>query len=373
MTESLAQRCSAIVPTLAARAPLAERERRLPAESIAELTAIGVFRSLTPRRYGGNQLATVAAYSALIELGRGCASTAWVATLFAAHGFLITAFDPRAQDDVWAAGPDALIASSIAPVGEAKAVDGGFVVRGKWSFASGVDHATWIVLCAFVKDDRDAEKPPFQHFFIIPAADYTIEDDWQVSGLCATGSKSVRLTDVFVPAHRADAVVRLMSRPLPWHALFGLIFSAPAVGNALGMLDDFRAHLAARRGVYTGEAFKDRPTSLVRLAEAAAEIDAARLILLRDLHEIDEAVASGRPLRRASYDRIQYDAAYIVQTCARAVDRLFAASGGRALYATSVLQRRFRDMHANTQHAFVDLDVAGERYGKALVDTATRD
>jgi len=371
MTASLAQHCADLVPKLVARAAQAERERKVPGESIGELTAIGVFRSLTPQRYGGSQLATVAAYSALIELGRGCAATAWVSTLFAAHSFLITAFGQRTQDEVWAAGPDALIASSIAPVGEAKAVDGGYVVRGKWSFASGIDHATWIVLCAFVKDDRDSETPPFQYFFVVPAADLVIEDDWHVSGLCATGSKSVRLSDVFVPAHRAEAVVKLMMRPLPWHALFGLIFSAPAIGNALGMLDDFRAYLATRRGVYSGEKFKDRSTSLIRLAEAAAEIDAARLLLLRDLHEIDEAVAAGKPLRRASYDRTQYDAAYIVQTCARAVDRLFAASGGRALYATSTLQRRFRDMHANTQHAFVDLDVAGERYGKALVDTAT--
>lgn len=361
--------CTALIHPLRERAADAEKNRCVPAETIRELTALGLFRSLTPKSHGGDELPAASVFRSCIELGRGCTSTCWVSTLLSVHSFIGRCFDRSAQNELWASSPDTLIASSVAPQGAAKRVDGGFQLSGRWSFLSGVDHAAWAMLCSMVKDEAMGKRP-LQYFFLVPAADYVIEDDWFVSGLRASGSKSVRLDDRFVPAHRAKAILSIMDTALPWNSLFNLIFSAPAIGTALAMKEEFKNYLRTRRAAYTGDAYKEKPAAWLRIAESSAEIDGARLMLQRDLQEIDARVAARERLPHASTDRIAYDGAYIVQSCARAADRLFSASGGRALYETSPLQRLFRDMHANTQHAAADLDVTGERYGRALIDAS---
>jgi alkylation response protein AidB-like acyl-CoA dehydrogenase len=379
MTTTLKDRVIQLVPALRARAREVEGLRQIPVESIRELTEAGVFRALTPRRYGGTELDVQPLYEALIEISRGCSATGWVAGLLAIHGFLLARFEPRAQDEVWAAGPDALAASGIAPSGEAVRVEGGVRVTGRWSYASGIDHCAWITLNTHLRDPSFPDMKPTSHFVLVPAADFTVEDDWHVAGLRGTGSKSVRLADVFVPDHRVESGLAIqagkarglaVNSPLyqiSFPALFPLVFTPPAIGTALAMIDHFRDYIATRRAAYTGTAFATRPASWVRLADAVASVDAARLLLERDLAALAHEGSSGARPAPATTERARYDVAFIVDLCRRAVDGLFAGSGGRALFETSPLQRCFRDMHAITQHAATAMDEAAERYGQFLL------
>jgi 3-hydroxy-9,10-secoandrosta-1,3,5(10)-triene-9,17-dione monooxygenase len=338
----------------------------------------GVFRAFTPKRYGGLESELLPVFEGLIELGRGCASTSWVAGLLSLHNFLVGLCDPRVQDELWADGPDLLMAASIAPAGSATRGSNGFWVQGRWPFASGVDHCTWAMVTAPVIEENSA---PTAYVFFIPKSAYTIQDDWQVSGLCATGSKSIKIKEtVFVPKHRARSF-RVNTphaskmgngsvswhRHIPWEPLFRLVFAPPAIGNALAMLTAYREHLAIRRAPYTGMLFRDKQASLVRLAHASAEVDAACLMLRRDVIELERHAKLGQQVPPGSIDRMFFDAAYIVDCCTRAVDRLFAGSGGKALYQTNPLQRHFRDMHAMSLHAAADIDTAGELFGKSLL------
>jgi alkylation response protein AidB-like acyl-CoA dehydrogenase len=376
---SVHERVRALVPALRGRASDTEQLRRIPDESIAALREAGVFRALVPARHGGLEIPPPLLWPALIDVARACSATGWVASLLAIHGFMLARFDPRAQDEVWARGPDALTASGVAPSGTGVVTADGVRVTGRWSYASGVDHCAWAILNVHVRDDRAPGASPASTFVLIPAADFTIEDDWHVAGLRGTGSKSIRVADALVPAHRTVSGLALNAGKtaglaacsalfrISFPALFPLIFAPAAIGTAAAMVEHYREHTRGRRAAYTGVAVKGKPAAWLRLAEASADVDAAQLVLARDLATLsDEAQRDDRD--PATTERARYDAAYIVGLCARSVDRVYGGSGGRALYDTSPLQRGFRDMHAITQHAATSLDDAGERYGQFLLD-----
>jgi alkylation response protein AidB-like acyl-CoA dehydrogenase len=372
----LRQAVAPLIPGIRLRADAAEQERQVPRESMAELRAAGFFRAFVPRAYGGDERSLGEVLDAATDLAAACPSTAWVGTLFAVHNIAACWLDERGQDEIFAEGPDALVASSVAPMGTLVEQDGGFVLAGKWSFASGVAHAAWIMLGAKL---ASPEGPPEYAFAFVRAAEATLVDDWHVAGLRATGSQSLELAHVFVPRHRVVllktvhdrtapgfAVHRQPFYALPWYPVFICAFPAAGLGTALAMLDGFRRHIGARVDGFSGLAFKTTAGSAVRMAEAAATIDAARLMFRRDVAALDDAARGNRPLRLGDAERIMYDAPFIMDACARAVLQLFRGSGGKAVHESNPLQRHLRDIQAMTQHVAMDLDRAGETYGKLL-------
>jgi 3-hydroxy-9,10-secoandrosta-1,3,5(10)-triene-9,17-dione monooxygenase len=371
-----------LIPDVRLRADAAERERRLPAETMAGLRKAGLFRAFVPRVYGGDERALGEVLDLGVELAAGCPSTAWVGTLFAIHNIAACWLEKRGQDEIFADGPDVRVASSVAPMGKLVRADGGFRLEGKWSFSSGVEHASWIMVGATLEPDSGDAAPDYV-FAFVRASDVTVIDDWHVSGLRATGSKSIELNDVFVPAHRVVLLktvqdgtapgLALHKQPfyrLPWYPVFICAFPAAGLGTAIAMLEGFRDYIRSRVDGFSGVAFQTTAGSAARMAEAAAEIDAARLMFRRDVAALDRAARENRPLRPGESERIMYDAPFIMDTCSRAVVRLFRGSGGKALYESNPLQRHFRDIHAMTQHVAMDLDRAGETYGRLLFQNA---
>jgi 3-hydroxy-9,10-secoandrosta-1,3,5(10)-triene-9,17-dione monooxygenase len=368
------ERMRELAPALRTRAVDAEIARRVPAESIAELATAGMFRALVPRRFGGDERDVADVFAGALELARGCSSTAWCGSLFAVHSYLATRFDPIAQEELWADGPDTHVASSLAPVGKVTPVADGFLLRGRWSFVSGVDHCKWLLLGA-------PSPAPHTGLFmcLVRASSCTIEDDWDVAGLRATGSKSVVIEELLVPPAFAAPLItpepsagqRLHASPLyllPPRPIFTSAFPPVAIGTAIANLEAFRDYIAERVSVFTGQATRLNAGPALRLAEAAAAIDAAAALYFRDLGEISAAARSDGDLPATSVERINYNVAYAVDTCSRAVYRLWRGSGGKALHVSNPLQRFFRDLHAMTQHAVLDMDVGGESYGKALLE-----
>jgi alkylation response protein AidB-like acyl-CoA dehydrogenase len=269
------------------------------------------------------------------------------------------------------------LTSSVAPTGELLPVPTGCRLRGKWRFSSGVDHADWIMLGARVESEAPAASEYWLCF--VRACDVTLIDDWYVSGLRATGSKSLELRDVFVPSHRmlllrsvregTAAGLALHASQfyrLPWECLFISAFPPAALGTTIAMLEGFREYTAARINLFTGRGFPTNVGSAMRLAQAAAQVDAARLVFKRDLAALDRVACERQPLPPGSLERITYDVPFIVDACSRAVLGLFRGSGARAVHESNPLQRHFRDIHAMTQHAALDTDGAGETYGRAL-------
>ena len=377
--DELLARAEALVPALRERAPRAEQLRRLPDETIAELHESGLFRMLQPSRVGGSELPYRALFELTSVIGQGCGSTAWVLANLAAHHWLLGMWHPEAQHEIWGQSPDSLISSAlIFPRGRAKRVEGGYRLSGRWPFSSGIDPSTWNMFGAGVSDEDSGQNEP--RMFLVPASDYSVIDTWQVIGLAATGSKDVEVADVFVPAYRTLAIERIKGGPnrgselnpgtlykLPAISLFGFAIAGVLLGIARGAVQNFVETTRSRHSAYTGRSIADFSNIQVDLSEAAALVDAAEAIVLRDCNEatrITEAGVVPSIEQRARYRR---DGAFAATLCTKAVDLLFAASGGGAIYERNPIQRAFRDVHAANAHYVLNWGVSGAVYGRVAL------
>ncbi|MEA2412515.1 MAG: 3-hydroxy-9,10-secoandrosta,3,5(10)-triene-9,17-dione monooxygenase, partial [Thermoleophilaceae bacterium] len=169
-----------LLPILAERAQETEDGRRIPDESVKSLQETGFFKLLQPKPYGGYESDPVTFYTAVKLIASACGSTGWVASILGVHPWHVALFDAQAQEDVWGDDVDVRISSSYAPMGKARIVDGGFRLSGRWSFSSGCDHATWVLLGGPVVDD-DGKQVDFCTY-LVPIGDYAIKDVWDTVG-----------------------------------------------------------------------------------------------------------------------------------------------------------------------------------------------
>ena len=186
-----------MIAILAQRAVIDERRRRLSDETIAQLREIGIPRVMQPKRWGGYEMEPGVFAEIQMALGEGDLSAAWIAGVYAGHGYHVALFDERAQREVWNENEEALIASPYAPNGRAVPVAGGFKFSGRWQFSSGCLHSNWILLGGVSSEDQSDAR-----VFLLPRKDYEIIDTWRVMGLEATGSHDILVEDVFVPEYR---------------------------------------------------------------------------------------------------------------------------------------------------------------------------
>jgi 3-hydroxy-9,10-secoandrosta-1,3,5(10)-triene-9,17-dione monooxygenase len=373
-------RADALVPQLRDRASKTEELRRLPPETERELHEAGLFRILQPKRVGGSEFDYVALVDCADALGQGDASVAWNFANLASHHWMLGMFDPRAQDMVWNKDANALIASSfIFPAGRARKVDGGYVLRGNWPFSSGVDACEWNMLASVVSSDDDADGIEYR-LFLLNRKDYRIVDTWKATGLRGTGSNDVEVDDAFVPEAMTLAVADLAGGPtpgstvnpnalyaLPVFSLFPFVLSGVALGNAQACLDDYVDIARHRASTYNRAKVGDLQTTQIKIAEASAKIDAARLIMRSTCIEAMADARGGHIPDVAAKTRSRRDGAYSVNLCTEAVSLLFAASGARGLYMTGALQRQFRDAHAINSHLAFNFDAAGTNYGRVAL------
>jgi 3-hydroxy-9,10-secoandrosta-1,3,5(10)-triene-9,17-dione monooxygenase len=376
--EAYLSRVRALLPALRERAPDAERLRRLPDATFKEFQEAGLFRALQPGRYGGYELDPGVFFQAGVDIGTVCGSSAWVLTVVGIHNWQLGLFHPQAQEDVWHEDSSIQISSSLAPTGTVERVDGGFRLHGRWSFSSGCDVCQWVVLGGVVPPAQDHDGgPPDVRSFLVPRSDYTIDDNWQVMGLCGTGSKDIVVEEAFVPEYRTHSYLDAFYLRNPGAAVnthpifrlpFGVVFPyalvAPAIGVALGALQLFREQTRSR--VFRdGSRVMEDPLVQFRLADAAADVDAARASMLNNFEEMMRLASSGQEIPLESRARYRWDAAKATMWSVQAVDRLFEASGGHAIFLHNPMQRAWRDVHAMRAHAGNNPDRAAMIYGRS--------
>jgi len=361
--ETYLERVHALLPALRERAPRAEQLRCLPDETFADFQQAGLFRALQPKRYGGYELDPDIFYQAVIEVGTVCGSSAWILGVIGVHNWHLAIFPPQAQEDVWGKNPSAQLSTSLAPTGTVERIDSGYRLSGRWSFSSGCDFCHWAVLGGILPP-AETGQPPDARVFLVPRSDYKILDNWHVMGLCATGSKDLIVNEALVPEYRThtyqDAFhlrhpgAEVNDAPL-YRLPFGLIFpygiTAPAIGAALGALDAFREQTCRRINVRDQSRVIEDSFVQYRLAEAAAEIGAARDRMLGNFAEMMRLVRAGEEIPLTARARYRWDSGKAIDWSVKAVDRLFEASGGRGIFLDNPIQRAWRDVHAMRAHA----------------------
>ncbi|MGN6606339.1 MAG: 3-hydroxy-9,10-secoandrosta-1,3,5(10)-triene-9,17-dione monooxygenase oxygenase subunit [Jatrophihabitans sp.] len=364
-----------LLPTLRERAQETEDARRISEESIKGLQETGFFRLLQPARYDGLEASPVHFYRAVRLIASACGSTGWVSSVLGVHPWQLGLFDDRAQAEVWGDDPSTLVSSSYAPMGRATVVDGGFRFSGKWSFSSGCDHAQWVFLGGLVLDG-DGNVIDFRTF-LLPRADYTIEDVWDTVGLRGTGSNDIIVDDVFVPDHRTlsfmdtgrcagpgQAVNDAPIYKLPFATVFSTSIAVPILGMARGAYEAYVGWTKERVRASTRAQAAADAVKQIPIAEAASKIDGAVLQIERNIDEELAFVERGEKIPmwlrvQARRDQVSATAAGIA-----AVDRLFESAGGRALRAGTPIQRFWRDAHAGRVHAINDPEKALVLFGQ---------
>jgi len=341
-------------------------------ESMRAMVDAGVFRIPQPARVGGYELSLRTLADAVTGLSLACPSSGWVLMVMGAHHWCMGSFPEAAQDEVFGEGRDGLVAGALSWQGTASAVDGGYRVDGRWQFGSGIDYAQWVMLgCADPKT-----RGPGVHV-VMPRADIDVDDTWHVLGLEGTGSKDLVAHDVFVPAHRAIDT-RVLFRGASPHAanhatnlyrlsaeaMLSLSVTTAVLGSAKYALTQFIERTRERRVIITGARKAEHAPTQVRLAEAAAEVQCADLLVHDALGEFDRLMANGEPASIEHRARVKWQAAYAAELCRRAAARLYSGSGAHAVYLASPLQAAFRNINVGAQHASIDFDTSAEFYGR---------
>jgi len=367
-------RVRTLIPALRERAPACEALRRVPDETMKDFQAHGLLRALQPRRWGGLELDPWTFYESVMEVASACASSGWVLGVVGVHNWQLALFPEQAQQDVWGDDGSVQISSSYAPTGKIERVAGGFRVSGRWSFSSGCDHCDWV----FLGGVAPGEGPfPDMRTYLLPRSDYRIDDNWRVAGLCGTGSKDIVVDGAFVPEHRTHRFADgfLLKSPgqslnpgalyrLPFGCVFACAIAVPAIGAAQGALDVFAQAARSRVSGLGGGKVSEDAFVQARVAAAAAEIDASRESLRRDWRELFALAETGAGIPLAPRVRCRFDSSQAVLRGVAAVDRLFEASGGRAIFLDNPIQRIFRDVHAMRAHALNNPDGGARLFGR---------
>lgn len=256
--EGLLGRIAALRPMLEANAARTEADRRVVEENITALRDVGAFKTTVPQRYGGYQSTIRTKLEVSREIAMGCGSTAWATTLMNVCAFFVSVMNEEAQNDVWGSNPDARIAGVFTPSATARKVEGGIVVSGAWSWASGCLHADWSYLGVPLTDDQGNVTYPVMT--IIPNSELTIEDTWFTAGMRGTGSNTIHADEVFVPDHRMHWVPGLLTHQydtpftdeVPYRSEFvpvaALVLAGPQLGLAQAALD-YVIEMGHKRGI----------------------------------------------------------------------------------------------------------------------------
>jgi 3-hydroxy-9,10-secoandrosta-1,3,5(10)-triene-9,17-dione monooxygenase len=352
-------RVQGLLSGIAERAGQAEQERMLPAESAAAFLDAGLARVLLPRRFGGWELGLDVWFDAMEAIGTVDAAHAWCAGLIMHHPHYVAQFPLAAQEAVWADGPDVAMATSLNPTTSVVAVEGGYRLTGEAAWSSGIGHSTWCLIGGMLP----VAGPPKPALFLVPKSEYTVRDVWHTTGMRGTGSNVVVTDDVFVPADFALPIGDMLegtgpgglvhANPIyraPMITYAPITFAVPMLGAAKGALEVYRRFAIPRMG--RKNATTSTITAQIRMGRAAADIDAAELLLRRSLALAEQPVPASIELRARS----MRDQGRAAELLVGAVNDLIALSGTAGFATGNSLQQYWRDVNFAARHVTLNAD-----------------
>jgi alkylation response protein AidB-like acyl-CoA dehydrogenase len=360
-------------PRILAERDRIEASRRLPDDLARDLARAGLFRIYLPEAYGGLDLVPMAALEVFEELARADASVAWCVWNGNTH-WTAAQLSPAAAQAMHA-DAEVITANSTRASGRAEVVAGGYRVSGRWSLVSGCELAAWMVLlCVLHQDGKPRLTPagvPETRFMLLPSGACEIIDTWTVGGLRGTGSHDVAVHDVFVPTSfgsgLADPYVLAGPRyriPPSSRVIPGL--GAMALGIARTAVDSFTEIAGAKTPERTRQVLRDNHGAQFRVSQAEALVRSARLFLFDSLGRLWSTVTATGEAPLEARAEVRLAACHAVSSAVQAVDLAYVGAGATALYASCLLERAFRDVHAITQHIGVNPRVM-ETTGRVLL------
>ncbi len=359
-----------------------ESTRTLSPRAVALLHDAGLTRLVSPAAYGGYQLSPRALVEAERVVAHGSTAASWVLMVCGAHTFIAGRMPRLGQDDLFGTDPGMLIPGVPTPRGTCQRTRGGYVLNGRWPYASGADHGDWVLLgCKGVRNEADESCPSL--LVVLPKANAVIDDTWFTLGMRGTGSKDIVLEKVFIPEHYAVVMgdaqlgtvagVDIPLYRLPIRSTLATMLLGTIVGMAERGLALFVEQARTRRDAYTGTEKVQSPGLQRRVAEASAEISCAWALTRQNCDLLEEAMRQSPPMPTAARAQVRWNAAYATELCRRASNRIFDGAGAGAANDDNALQTFFRDMNTATHHAMLDFDTTVELQGKSLLGLQLND
>ena len=365
-----------VVEPLSATVEESETLRRLSDRAVALLHESGATRLMSPARYGGYELSPRALVEAERVLAHGSPAASWVLMVTGAHTFIAGRMPTEGQDEVFGADAGMLIPGVPTPRGTCVRTDGGYVLTGRWPYASGADHGEWVMVGARGVPNTAGERCATQ-VVVIPKGNVVIDDTWFTLGMRGTGSKDIVLDEVFVPdrhAVRMDMAsagtvpgVEIPLYRLPIRVTLGTMLLGTIVGMAERGLRLFVEQARTRRDAYSGAEKVNNVLLQQRVAEASGEITCAWALTQQSCDLLEAAMENDEPMPIGPRAQVRWNVAYASELCRRAVDRLYAGAGAGAAHDGNILQSVFRDLNTATHHALLDYDTNIEIQGRHLL------
>jgi alkylation response protein AidB-like acyl-CoA dehydrogenase len=364
----------------AARAEI-EETRRLPSQIVDAMKRAGIFGMAMPREWGGPELDPLTQLRIIEALSAADASVGWCAMIGCDSGYFTAFLDQRVAREMY---PDISesTASSTALTGRAVRVAGGYRVSGRWPFASGCHHAAWLVgNCVVYADGAQLVRPngaPETRMCFLMPADCKILDTWHTTGMRGSGSADFSVEDCFVPEERTfsfqELAVKREGALYRFPFAFLLKAAAPATGLARETIDAFvatAAPKASRQTIIGGKLaqprlLRDEPFVQSAVGKAEALLDSARSYLFDVVGEFWDLMVSGKRLGPRQAVRFNLVSTHVYSACTEAVQLIYRARGGSAVFTNAMFDRFLRDAITMNQHVLNSLKNY-ERAGRLLL------
>ena len=363
-THSLLKAVNDLAPHVRSVSHQIETQRRLPQSLVDAMATAGLFRLMIPRSLGGLEV-DVATFIQVIEATAALdGSVGWSAMIGATGGLTSGYLSRETAQEIYGSDPHIVTAGALAPRGKARPVEGGYQVTGRWPFNSGCEYCAWLMGNCIIYESEETPRlhpngQPEIRMMLFPAVEADIIDTWSVSGLRGSGSHDIAVHDLFIPADKTTAYgLEPPTQPGPLYAFptFGLLalsVASVAVGIARGSIDCLME--VARTKIPTGgrRSLSERPFTQMQLAQAQAQLQAARAGLFAMAQEIWTAVCQREEISLAQRAAMRLAANHATSESAKVVDAMYTVAGTSAIWDSSPLQRAFRDIHVLTQHAVI--------------------
>lgn len=331
-----------------------ESTRRLPKDLLAKMHGEKLFRMLLPKVYGGLEMDPPTFHRMTKAIAECDASTGWVVCQGNGCSTSAAYLPPEVAMEIWGNDPAGVLAWGPGKADVTLTDEGYEIAEGRWQFASGLRHATWLggrVTLTMSDGREDTRALLFKH------ADCELIDIWNVMGLRGTASDGYSVKDMFVPkAYSLSRHIipeeRQCDGPLysiPTTNLYAIGFSGVALGIATGMMNDFRKLASEKQPYRMKNRLAEQTTIQREVAQGQAKLRSAHLYVLNEAAEVWEDVIERGELTLDSRMRIRLCTTYAIHQAKDVVDTLYDATGATSIFNSSLFQRRFRDIHTLTQ------------------------
>jgi alkylation response protein AidB-like acyl-CoA dehydrogenase len=360
------KRAESLVELIAERAAEGEQARQVPQEVIDAIAAEGLFEIVVPTSLGGHGLGLEPLAEVTRTLAHGCPATAWTVSFLMIHAWLLSKLPDEGRAEVFAHTTAPFAPAPLAPTGTATPVDGGFVVNGRWAWATASAHGEWLIANTIVEGpDVDIR------FVVLPMSEVTMDDVWFTSGMRATRSNTAVVENRFVPEHRTIGAGDLFNSTttvagdgladLPVMSVLALVAAAPALGGAEGATDLYRTHLQERVLAYTlGDKAAEQPAAQVRLAAVDDLVRTAGARWRQAMAALTVESTAGEAERVDA----RLAAASVVKMSRQAVSMACEGAGASVYFDSHPLQRIQRDVETLKGHVVFDWDRTAELAGR---------